>query len=576
MAEYKLEVTTGDMINAGSLDHIHITLIGTGGNSEPTKLDNFDTKFKTGATLTYTVKANSSLGKLLLVKVEKKQFLILPEDEWFCSKIVVTTPEGEVVPFLCYRWISRGEPVELREGRAVKVFEEDQPQMIDHRKKELIHRQSLFKWMFVDEKLPHISHYTDKSELPAGIGFSLTKKMEILYKKRIIGGSLALLGQGEPTEQWKKTEDVKEMFVLTKTKMSEYVAEHWMEDDFYGSQFLNAINPNVINRCSELPPSFPVTEDMVKSFLEQGSSLQMEMMKGNIFLYDLKWMDGLPTKEYNGESLQVATGFCLFYMNSEKNLKPIAIQLHQQPSSENPIFLPSDSETDWLLAKMFIKNADLIQHQSVYHLLNIHYLAEVFTVATLRCLPGVHPLYKLLIPHTRYTLAACKTCSLGCGELTELMRRAFSELTYSSLCLPDNITARGLDTIPNFYYRDDGLKLWNIINNFVKGIVEYYYPSDSDVQKDTELQEWISEIFNHGFLANTDSGIPANFHAVGEVVKFITMVIFTVTAQHAAVNNGLINHTLKCWAQDVPFFKSPSSCVLDHAWVPKEHRAQTC
>lgn len=41
---------------------------------------------------------------------------------------------------------------------------------------------------------------------------------------------------------------------------------------------------------------------------------------------------------------------------------------------------------------------------------------------------------------------------------------------------------------------------------FVKGMVRYYYPTDSDVQKDSELQEWISEIFTHGFLGNKDSG----------------------------------------------------------------------
>ena len=67
----------------------------------------------------YTVKTSLSLGKLLLVKVEKDPFLVLPEDEWYCSKIVVTTPEGEVVLFPCYRWISRGELVELRGGRGL-------------------------------------------------------------------------------------------------------------------------------------------------------------------------------------------------------------------------------------------------------------------------------------------------------------------------------------------------------------------------------------------------------------------------------------------------------------------------
>ena len=115
----------------------------------------------------------------------------------------------------------------------------------------------------------------------------------------------------------------------------------------------------------------------------------------------------------------------------------------------------------------------------------------------------------------------------------ELMRRSHSEVTYSSLCLPDNISARGLESIPNFYYRDDGLKLWNIISrfaldtycnclfviiyffyqkcfaftSFVGAIVENYYPSDSDVHEDTELQDWISEIFTHGFLGNKASGI---------------------------------------------------------------------
>lgn len=60
-----------------------------------------------------------SLGKLLLVKAEKDPFFLISEDEWYCSRIVVTTPEGDVVLFPCYRWISRGELVELRGGRGL-------------------------------------------------------------------------------------------------------------------------------------------------------------------------------------------------------------------------------------------------------------------------------------------------------------------------------------------------------------------------------------------------------------------------------------------------------------------------
>lgn len=37
-------------------------------------------------------------------------------------------------------------------------------------------------------------------------------------------------------------------------------------------------------------------------------------------------------------------------------------------------------------------------------------------------------------------------------------------------------------------------------------MVQYFYSSDSDVSRDTELQEWIHEIFTHGFLENKLSG----------------------------------------------------------------------
>uniref|UniRef100_A0A3B4V175 Arachidonate 12-lipoxygenase, 12R-type-like n=1 Tax=Seriola dumerili TaxID=41447 RepID=A0A3B4V175_SERDU len=515
MAGYKLEVTTGDMTNAGTFDHIYVTLIGTGGRSERTEMDNFGVDFKTGMTSIYTVKTCSSLGKLLLVKVEKDPFFFLPETQWYCSKIVVTTPEGDVILFPCYRWISRGELVELRGGRGLK------------------------KKTFLSINISILFNC-----LPFAVFFFTFSYLS--------GAELMFKGLAGSTEQWKSIEDIKKIFWSKTTKMSEYVTEHWKEDDFYGYQFLNGINPNVIKKCSELPPNFPVTEEMVKPFLDKGSSLQKEMEKGNIFLYDLKRMDGLPTRVCDGELLHVTAGLCLFYMNPENKLMPIAIQLNQQPSEQNPIFLPSDTETDWLLAKMFIKNADSMLHQSVYHLMNTHYLAEVFTVSTLRSFPVVHPLYKLLFPHFRYTLqinimarnhifgpdGILSTSSLGSEGLTELMRRALSETTYSSLCLPENITARGLKSIPNFYYRDDGLKLWNIINRFVKATVGYYYPSDKTVHKDTELQEWISEIFTHGFLGNKAS----DFYTVEEVIKFITMVIFTVSAQHAAVNSGQFDY----------------------------------
>uniref|UniRef100_A0A8C2ZPU2 Si:dkey-17e16.9 n=1 Tax=Cyclopterus lumpus TaxID=8103 RepID=A0A8C2ZPU2_CYCLU len=480
--------------------------------------------FKTG---TYTLSTNLSLEKLLLIKVEKDPFCYLPEDEWYLSKIVVTTPEGEAILFPCYRWISRGELKFIWRNSYVPFANF------------LYFLGLFFRWKIFAEGLPHINHFNNVSELPAEIRFSQSKLNEVKYLKM-------------------KTYILNRyiVFFIICSILPEYVSEHWKEDDFYGFQFLNGLNSKVIKRCSELPPNFPVTEEMVKPFLEEGSSLQEEVKKGNIFLSDHKKMDGIPPRAYNGEPLHVTAGLCLLYLNPENKLMPIAIQLHQQPSEQNPIFLPSDSETDWLLAKMFIRNADSMDHQAVQHLMKTHLLTEVYNVAALRSFSVIHPLYKLLFPHFHCTMSinigarttllgpdgVLTISSLGCDGLTELMRRALSETTYSSLCLPEDITARGLESIPNFYYRDDGLKLWDIINSFVKAVVEYYYPSDSEVRKDNELQEWISEIFTHGFLGNKASGFPESFHTVEEVIKFITMVIFTVTVQHAAVNNGQFDY----------------------------------
>ncbi|XP_068198242.1 hydroperoxide isomerase ALOXE3-like [Antennarius striatus] len=564
MAEYKLEVTTGNLKQAGTWDHIYVTLFGSKGQSDRTELDNFGLDFTTGAMGTYTIETSLPLGTLLLVKVEKDPFFLLSEDEWYFSKVVVMTPEGDRVLFPCYRWISRGELVELRGGRAMKDFEEVVPLLIEHRRKELTHKKSLYQWKTLTEGICDIVSFNDVSELPAEIRFTDVRETEILDTKRIMALEFKLKGLIGSTEQWENMEDMKNIFWCEKTEMSEYVTEHWKEDDFYGYQFLNGVNPILIKRCSELPSNFPVTEEMMKPFLEEGTCLQREIEKGHVFIYDQKKMDGISARLYNEKHLHVTPGLCLFYLNSESKLMPIAIQLHQQPSAENPIFLPSDLDTDWLLAKMFIKNADIMDHEAVHHLMNTHFLGEVLAVATLRCFPEIHPLYKLLFPNFRYTLplniggrkslfgpnGSLSKSSLGYDGILELMRRYFAEMTYSTLCLPESITSRGLESIPNFYYRDDGLKLWNIINSFVKEVAEYFYPSDSDVCKDTELQEWINEIFVHGFLGNKDAGFPACFHTTKEVIKFITMMIFTVTVQHAAVNNGQFDYY--SWIPNAP------------------------
>ncbi|KAM6973013.1 polyunsaturated fatty acid lipoxygenase ALOX15B-like [Aplochiton taeniatus] len=442
----------------------------------------------------------------------------LVPDEWFCRKVEDTVPE-----------------------------------LLIQRAGELDLRRTAFRWSVYTAApcLPHIVDADSAYGLPAEVRFSFSKETEFAYT---IAAALVSLGITNTVQQpWASFDAIGALFTKRKTEMYKYVEKHWREDEFFGYQFLNGHNPMMICACSALPDHFPVSDKMVQASIQPGSSLTQEIKKGNIFLMDYHRLDGVAAAVVNKKQQYLASPLVLLYKTPEDKLLPIAIQLKQKPGDLNPIFLPSDSQYDWLLAKTFVRSAEFAEHELKYHLLHTHLLCEVFAMATLRHFPMVHPLYKLLIQHFRYTqqinIMARKTLmadyfpqntAVGGPDMVVYLAKAMASLTYSTLCLPEEITARGMDKIPNYYYRDDGLNLWAIINRYVQGVVTFYYTSDAYVTRDSELQNWILDIFTHGFHANSGSGIPRSFRNVPELVKFITMVVFTASAQHAAVNNGQV------------------------------------
>uniref|UniRef100_A0A3Q2ZE72 Hydroperoxide isomerase ALOXE3-like n=1 Tax=Kryptolebias marmoratus TaxID=37003 RepID=A0A3Q2ZE72_KRYMA len=529
MVNYELKIFTSTSAWSSTLNYVYIKLVGTNGESERTLVSG-STCFITNvvslespSVSCVTLTCHASLGELVLIEVDKQPFL-MQYDNWFPAKVEVKSPEGKTYSFPIYRWIIDSKEHRFRDptdhrsvGSSLNVPME-----------QVAHLQGCKLVLFWDEfasGIPHCMKTDDIHDLPCEVRFSFTKEIEFDFTA----------GENKFCS-----------FVL----FVEYIREHWMDDELFGYQFLNGVNPMMIRRCSALPSNFPVTDNMV--FLHGQESLADEMSNGNIFLCDYKILDGVKTNTINGKKQYLMAPLVLLQKTPDGKLMPIAIQLKQDPAEDNPIFCPTDSEYDWLLAKIFVRSADSNVHQLNFHLLRTHLLAEVFAVSLLRNLPMVHPLYKLLIPHTRYTLqinflARKKlisadgvftqfTASGGEGMIT-ILRSSLSSLTYSSLCMPEDIAERGLEDVPNFYYRDDGLKLWDIIHRFVKGVLSHYYKKDDEVQKDTELQKWIGDIFEHGFLSHEDT-VPQRFTTVDELIKFVTMVIFTGSVQHAAVNSG--------------------------------------
>ncbi|XP_061535674.1 arachidonate 12-lipoxygenase, 12R-type-like isoform X1 [Phycodurus eques] len=549
MVDYEVTVYTGDRLNSTTWNPVHIKLVGTDGESKRTWLRSL--VIFSGSVSTYFVSCPNSLGQLVLIELDKRQFFLLPDDAWFPDKVEIKSPERDIYTFPIYCWINNSETHRFREGKALRIFDESNFLGQHARKQELIHRSVDYGWNLFYSGIPYTIKADGPTSLPNELQFSFTKTTEFAFTAVTGLAELQLKGLDDNRENWESLDNINDIFRFKGTLISDYVQEHWKEDGLFAYQFLNGVHPTLIQRCKTLPKNFPVTDDMV--FIPDGSNLSQELKEGNIYLCDYKNLDGMPANTIQGIQQYLMAPLVLLHKRPDDKLMPIAIQLKQTPAEDNPIFLPTDSTYDWLTAKIFVRSADFAEHQINAHLLRTHLLAEVFVVSLLRNVPMVHPLYKLLIPHTRYTLhinelsrtqlvgpngVFTKAAASGGEALMKIMARSMSSITYRSLCLPDNIADRDMQDLPNFHYRDDGLQLWNIIFKYVQGVIQYYYKSDDEVQQDSELQTWIWDIFNYGFLSEPQTGIPQVFATVPELIKFVTMLLFNSSGQHAAVNNG--------------------------------------
>ncbi|KAL7983022.1 hypothetical protein Chor_013628 [Crotalus horridus] len=513
MATYKVSVATGDMILAGTYSSISITLVDE-----------------------YEVPCEKDLGPIVLIRLHKEPYLFFPKDNWFCSYVRVKTPRGQTYHFPSYQWLEGYCSLNLREGTA-RTIEDDagSPSLLEHRKKELAKRQESYGWKKYAPGWPRCvdAHTTD--DLHSNSKYSLSKTAFFAVRTLKSEIELRLKGFSNLAESWESLDDLRKIFWFHKTPVTEYVMDHWMDDEFFGYQFLNGVNPVLLRKCTQIPKNFPVTDEMVIGILGK-STLEEELKKGTIFIADYKILEDIPTCKLNGKHQYLAAPICLLYLNSEEQMMPMAIQLSQTHSLESPIFLPTDRKWDWTLAKIWVRMANFHVHEVITHLLEAHFHCEVYAMATLRQLPMCHPIYK--------------ATAIGRDGMLKLLAKGVELSNYTSLCLPDDLEERGVCNLPNFYYRDDGMKIWTAIEKFVSGIVDIYYRSDDAVKADPELQAWIHEIFTEAFLSRESSGVPSTLESKAQLSKFLTMVIFNCSARHSAVNSGQFDFA--AWMPNTP------------------------
>ena len=191
-------------------------------------------------------------------------------------------------------------------------------------------------------------------------------------------------------------------------------------------------------------------------------------------------------------------------------------------------------------------------------------------MATMRNLPDAHPVNKLLRPHFRYTMAINTRAraslinnggsidqffGIGGEGKVELFKRSSKVYRVDITDITESIQKRGLETVPKFYYRDDGLKLWSCFESFVTSIIDEFYKSDADVTNDSELTNWAEDVHVNGFPSFQGSpegrGFPKHISSKSELIKQCTRIMFTGSCQHAAVNFG--QYIIYSYVPNAPF-----------------------
>ncbi|XVE88618.1 hypothetical protein DITRI_Ditri19aG0084000 [Diplodiscus trichospermus] len=358
----------------------------------------------------------------------------------------------------------------------------------------------------------------------------------------------------------------------------------WLRDDEFGRQALAGVNPVNIERLTVFPPVSKLDPEIYgpqQSALKEehiagqlnGMTVQQALEENKLFMVDyhdiyLPFLDRINSLD-GRKSYATRT---IFFLTPSGTLKPIAIELSlphtaQGSRSKRVVTPPVDATTNWIwqLAKAHVCSNDAGVHQLVNHWLRTHASMEPFILAAHRQLSAMHPIFKLLDPHMRYTLEvnalsrqslisadgvieSCFTPGCYCMEMSAAAYRSSwrfdkeglpADLIRRGVAVPDPTQPHGLKLlIEDYPYATDGLLIWNAIENWVRTYVNRYYPNSSLICNDRELQCWYHESVHVGHADLCQEDWWPTLKTADDLVSILTTIIWLASAQHAALNFG--------------------------------------
>ncbi|KAI3847507.1 hypothetical protein MKW92_044949 [Papaver armeniacum] len=310
----------------------------------------------------------------------------------------------------------------------------------------------------------------------------------------------------------------------------------WLRDNEFARQTLAGVNPVNIEALKEFPilskldpavygpPESLLTKELIEGQLG-GMTIEEAIESKSLFMLDyhdmllpfIKKMNSLP-----GEKLM---------------LLEVRVYIHKHDATTYWI---------WKLAKAHVCSNDAGVHQLVNHCLDI--------IAAHRQLSSVHPIYKLLHPHMRYTLeinALARQSLINGGGIIEACfspgkySMELSSAAYKNMWrfdmegLPADLIRRGMAeedpslpggvklVIEDYPYASDGLLIWSAIEEWVDAYVNHFYSDNHSISSD-----------NKGHSDKRNEPWWPKLKTKEDLSGILTTMIWVASGQHAALNFG--------------------------------------
>ncbi|KAL6628990.1 hypothetical protein ACP70R_028755 [Stipagrostis hirtigluma subsp. patula] len=357
----------------------------------------------------------------------------------------------------------------------------------------------------------------------------------------------------------------------------------WFKDEEFARQTIAGLNPLCIQLLTEFPikskldpavygpPESAITEELLEKQMKGTMTVEQALAAKRLFILD--YHDVFLPYVHRVRELPNATLYgsrTVFFLTDAGTLMPLAIELARPKSPTQPqwrrAFTHGPDATDawlWKLAKAHVLTHDTGYHQLVSHWLRTHACVEPYIIAANRRLSRMHPVYRLLHPHFRYTMEINALARESLINADGIIEESFwpgkyaielSAVAYGAAwqfdteALPNDLVKRGLAvrkddgelelTIKDYPYANDGLRVWDAVKQWAADYVKVYYKSDADVAGDEELQAFWEEVRTKGHADKKDEPWWPVLDGRDSLVETLTTIMWVTSGHHAAVNFG--------------------------------------